>query len=187
MRARGQATVLRDGPDLDINPTNVGKTDVRDAALVFAGWGAPDPARGWDAFQGVDVRGKVVVMLAGDPDLEAGKDLGFGGRALVVGGRGGTKTAAAAKAGALGVLFIHETAAYSWPYAQAGDSIRVPSLVYAPLKPNALQFSGIVRGPGDPAGAGEARADPAGAQAAGALGGVQRLAPRGDGQRGGDQ
>ncbi|UUR07096.1 M28 family peptidase [Sphingomonas glaciei] len=147
LRAAGQASVLRDGPDMDINPTNARVTDVRDAPLVFAGWGAPDPARGWDAFQGVDVRGKVVVMLAGDPDFEGGKDLGFGGRALVVGGRGGTKTAAAAKAGALGVLFIHETAAYSWPYAQAGDSIRVPSFSYAPLKPNPLQFSGIVRGP----------------------------------------
>ncbi|GAA3999843.1 M28 family peptidase [Sphingomonas humi] len=146
IRAGGQADVLRDGPDLDINPTNPGVTDVRDAPLVFAGWGAPDPARGWDAFQGVDVRGKVVVMLAGDPDLEGGKDLGFGGRALVVGGRGGTKAAAAAKAGALGVLFIHETAAYSWPYSQAGDSIRVPAFSYAPLKPNPLQFAGIVRG-----------------------------------------
>lgn len=147
IKAGGRATVLRDGPDLDINPTNAGATSLTDVPLVFAGWGAPDPARGWDAFEGVDVRGKVVVMLAGDPDLEGGKDLGFGGRALVIGGRGGTKAAAAAKAGAAGVLFIHETAAYSWPYSQAGDSIRVPSFAYAPLKPNPLQFSGIVRGP----------------------------------------
>jgi Zn-dependent M28 family amino/carboxypeptidase len=147
IRAGGRAAVLRDGPDLDINPTNAGATNLSNAPLVFAGWGAPDPARGWDAFQGVDVKGKVVIMLAGDPDLESGKDLGFGGRALVFGGRGGAKAAAAAKAGAVGVLFIHETAAYSWPYAQAGDSIRVPSFAYAPLKPNALQFSGIVRGP----------------------------------------
>ena len=147
IRAGGQATVLRDGPDLDINPTNAGATNLLNAPLVFAGWGAPDPARGWDAFQGADVQGKVVVMLAGDPDLEGGKDLGFGGRALVFGGRGGAKAAAAAKAGAIGVLFIHENAAYSWPYSQAGDSIRVPSFAYAPLKPNALLFSGIVRGP----------------------------------------
>jgi Zn-dependent M28 family amino/carboxypeptidase len=147
VRAGGQVTVLRDGPDLDINPTNAGVTRLTDVPMVFAGWGAPDPARGWDAFQGVDVRGKVVVMLAGDPDLEGGKDLGFGGRALVFGGRGGAKAAAAAKAGAAGVLFIHETAAYSWPYAQAGDSIRVPSFSYTPLKPNPLKVSGIVRGP----------------------------------------
>lgn len=146
IRAGQRATVLRDGPDLDINPTNAGVTSLSDAPLVFAGWGAPDPARGWDAFQGVDVKGKVVIMLAGDPDLEGGADLGFGGRTLVFSGRGGTKVAAAAKAGALGVLFIHEAAAYSWPYAQAGDSIRVPSFAYAPLKPNALLFSGIVRG-----------------------------------------
>lgn len=95
IRAGEQATVLRDGPDLDINPTNAGVTSLSDAPLVFAGWGAPDPARGWDAFQGVDVKGRVVIMLAGDPDLEGGKDLGFGGRSLVLGGRGGTKAAAA--------------------------------------------------------------------------------------------
>ena len=147
IRAVEQSTVLGDGPDLDINPTNAGVTSLSDVPLVFAGWGAPDPARGWDAFQGVDVKGKVVIMLAGDPDLEGGKDLGFGGRSLAFSGRGGTKSAAAAKAGAIGVLFIHEDAAYSWPYAQAGNSIRVPSFVYAPLKPNTLQFSGIVRGP----------------------------------------
>ena len=147
IRAGELATVLLDGPDLDINPTNPGLTSLSDAPLVLAGWGAPNPARGWDAFQGVDVNGKVVVLLAGDPDLEGGKDLGFGGRSLVFSGRGGAKAAAAAKAGAVGVLFIHEAAAYSWPYAQAGDSIRVPSFAYAPLKPNALKFSGIVRGP----------------------------------------
>jgi Zn-dependent M28 family amino/carboxypeptidase len=146
VRIKGRDAVLRDGPDLDINPTNAGVTEVKTAPLVFAGWGAPDPARGWDAFAGVDVRGKVVVMLAGDPDLEGGRDLGFGGRALAFAGRGGVKTAAALKAGALGVIFIHEEAAYSWPYAQVGGSIRVPALVYAPLKPNPLKFSAIVRG-----------------------------------------
>lgn len=146
IEAGGRTHVLRDGPDIDINPTNAGETRIAGAPLVFAGWGAPDPARGWDAFGGVDVRGKVVVMLAGDPDLEGGRDLGFGGRALVYAGRGGTKTAAAARAGAAGVLFIHEEAAYSWPYAQVGNSIRVPSFAYAPLKPNPLRFSGIVRG-----------------------------------------
>lgn len=143
---RGSPAVLRDGPDLDINPTTPGRTKLDHLPLVFAGWGAPDPARGWDAFQGVDVRGKVVVMLANDPDFEGGRDLGFGGRALTFGGRGGTKAVAAAKAGAAGVLFIHEEAAYSWPYSQVGGSIRVPSFSYAPLKPTSLKFSGIVRG-----------------------------------------
>ena len=145
LKLGGSVTVLRDGPDLDINPTNAGRTRMTDVPLVFAGWGAPDPERGWDAFAGVDVRGKIVVMLAGDPDLEGGRDLGFGGRALTISGRGGTKAAAATKAGAAGVLFIHEEAAYSWPYAQLGGSIRVPSFAYAPLKPNPLQLSGIVR------------------------------------------
>jgi len=36
--------------------------------VVFAGYGIVSPARGWDDYKGADVRGKVVVVLPGDPD-----------------------------------------------------------------------------------------------------------------------
>jgi Zn-dependent M28 family amino/carboxypeptidase len=85
------------------------------------------------------------VLLANDPDFEAGRDLGFGGKALVLAGRTGTKVAAAAKAGAAGVIFVHEEAAYSFPFSQFGNTVAVPSMAYDPLQPSTLGFSAVVR------------------------------------------
>ena len=135
-------TIGRDG---SLTLRNAGSWSVRDAPLMFAGWGVVDSALGYDAYRGVDMRGKVAVLLANDPDLEAGRDLGFGGRALVLAGRTGTKVAAAAKAGAVGVIFIHEEAAYSFPFAQFGNTVSVPSMSFAPLQASALGFSAVLR------------------------------------------
>ena len=88
------------GRDVSLTLRNAGAWSVQAAPLMFAGWGVVDPALGYDAYQGIDMRGKIAVLLANDPDFEAGRDLGFGGRALVLAGRTGTKVAAATKAGA---------------------------------------------------------------------------------------
>lgn len=124
---------------------NVGRTEVEGAPLVFGGYGVVDPARGWDAYAGVDLRGRVVVVLANDPDFEAGADLGFEGRRMVLAGRVGSKFEAAAKAGALGVLVIHEDAAASYPFLQVASGDALPGFVLAPLKPSAMQVSGWLR------------------------------------------
>ena len=131
--------------DATLTLRNPGRTAIADAPLVFAGWGVVDQRLGWDAYAGVDMRGKVAVLLANDPDFEAGADIGFGGRALSLAGRTGTKVAAAARAGAIGALIIHEEAGFSWPYAQAANGDRLPSFAYAPFKPSALAFSAIMR------------------------------------------
>ena len=137
---------LQLGTETTLALRNAGRFSLLDAPLIFAGWGIVDPARGWDAYKGIDMRGKVAVLLANDPDFEAGRDLGFGGRALSNAGRSGTKVAAAAKAGAAGVLFIHEEAAFSWPFSQAGSGDALPSFAYAPLQTSQLGFTAIVRG-----------------------------------------
>ena len=124
---------------------NAGRTEVVSAPLVFGGYGVVDPALGWDAYSGVDLRGKVVVVLANDPDFEAGADLGFEGRRMVLTGRVGSKFAAAAQAGALGVLVIHEDAAASYPFLQVASGDALPGFVLAPLKPSAMQLSGWLR------------------------------------------
>jgi Zn-dependent M28 family amino/carboxypeptidase len=124
---------------------NVGRTEVATAPLVFGGYGVSDPARGWDAYEGVDLQGKVVVVLANDPDFEAGRDLGFEGRRMVLAGRIGSKFEAAARAGALGVLVIHEDAAASYPFLQVASGDALPAFVLAPLKPSTLQLSGWLR------------------------------------------
>lgn len=133
------------GRDVALTLRNAGSWSVSNAPLMFAGWGVVDHALGYDAYRDVDMHGKVAVLLANDPDFEAGRDLGFGGRALVLAGRTGVKVAAAAKAGAVGVVFIHEDAAYSFPFSQFGNTVAVPSMAYSPLQVSGLGFSAVLR------------------------------------------
>src|SRR5687767_3467288 len=72
---RGTTRPLALGRDATLALRNAGEFQIANAPLVFAGWGVVDPARGWDAYAGVDMRGKVAVLLASDPDFEAGRDL----------------------------------------------------------------------------------------------------------------
>ncbi|WP_156255406.1 M28 family peptidase [Sandarakinorhabdus oryzae] len=115
-----------------------GETAITDAPIVFAGFGVV--AAGHDPYQGIDVAGKIVLVLAGDPDGETGADLGFEGRRLVLAGRVGSKFAAAARAGAAGVLVLHEDFAASYPMAQLIGTERVPQMV-----PGTTQFGGPLR------------------------------------------
>jgi Zn-dependent M28 family amino/carboxypeptidase len=92
------------------------------------------------------MRGKIAVVLANDPDFEAGQDLGFEGRRMAFSGRVGEKFAAAAKAGAAGVLVIHEDAAASYPFLQLASGDALPAMAIAPLQPSATyMLSGWLR------------------------------------------
>ncbi|MDB6147794.1 MAG: family peptidase [Spartobacteria bacterium] len=118
-----------------------GPTNITNARLVFAGYGIVDPAKGWNAYEGVDVSSKIVVVLTNDPDFEAGKDLGFEGKRLAYSGRVGAKFEAAAKAGAIGVLVLHEEAGASYPFSQLANGDTLPAMVIQPLKDSPLKFS----------------------------------------------
>jgi len=141
----GQSIALTPGGNATLALRDAGRTEVSQASLVFGGYGVVDAARGWDAYGGVDLRGKVAVVLANDPDFEADRDLGFEGRRMVLAGRIGSKYEAAAKAGAIGVLVIHEDAAASYPFLQVANGDALPAFVLAPLKPSSLQLSGWLR------------------------------------------
>jgi Zn-dependent M28 family amino/carboxypeptidase len=133
---------LTPGTDATMALRNEGHTSIADAPLVFAGYGIVDPTKGWDSYRGIDMTGKVAILLANDPDFEAGKDLGFEGRRLVLSGRVGSKYEAAMKAGAIAAFVIHEDAAASYPFLQVGSGDAVPAMVTAPLKPSTLKASG---------------------------------------------
>ena len=160
-----RAVPLTIGGDVAVTLRNPGRTDVAAAPLVFAGYGVVDKAQGWDAYAGVDMRGKVAVIFANDPDLKARRDLGFGGRSLALAGRSGSKFAAASAAGALGVIVIHDELGYSFPFAQFARSVTLPTMAIAPLTTSPLAFSAIVN---------EAR----GAQLVKSLGSVRQLERR---------
>ncbi|MEE9386738.1 MAG: M28 family peptidase [Nannocystaceae bacterium] len=89
-----------------------------DAPLVFAGYGVTAPEQKWDDFGEIDVRGKVIVVLVGDPPVEDGR---FGGKAMTYYGRWTYKFEKALELGAVGCLVVHEDApaSYGWNVVQA--------------------------------------------------------------------
>jgi Zn-dependent M28 family amino/carboxypeptidase len=96
--------------------------NIENAELVFVGYGINAPELGWNDYEGVDVRGKIVVILINDPDFETGDDRGFGGRAMTYYGRWTYKFEEAGRQGAAGVLIVHETAPASYPWAVVQSS-----------------------------------------------------------------
>ncbi len=123
-----------------------GETALADVPMLFGGFGVVD--QGVDPYAGVDVAGKIVLILAGDPDGEAGADLGFGGRTLAYRGRVGVKIAAAARAGAVGVIVLHEDFPASYPLAQLVGTEMVPQMVPAGTSfGGPLRFASWVEGP----------------------------------------
>jgi Zn-dependent M28 family amino/carboxypeptidase len=85
-----------------------------DAPIVFVGYGAVAPEFQWDDYEGVDVKGKVILCIVGDPPSTDPKF--FGGDALTYYGRWTYKFEEAARKGAVGALIIHRTdlASYGW-------------------------------------------------------------------------
>ena len=138
IRLNGEALPVMLGSNATLALRLPGETSITDAGIVFAGFGVA--ANGFDPYQGADVTGKIVLLLAGDPDGEAGRDLGFGGRRLVLAGRTGSKIAAAARAGAIGAIVLHEDFAASYPLAQLVGTERVPQMAAG-----AAQFGGNMR------------------------------------------
>ena len=92
------------------------RVDFDKAPLVFVGYGVKAPERNWDDFKGVDLKGKLAVVLINDPDFETG-DGAFGGKAMTYYGRWTYKYEEMARQGALGTIIVHETApaSYGWP------------------------------------------------------------------------
>ena len=86
--------------------------------LVFVGYGAVAPEYAWDDFKGVDVKGKVLLMLVNDPP---GPEI-FGGRAMTYYGRWTYKFEIAAARGAAGALVIHETGPAGYPWEVIGSN-----------------------------------------------------------------
>ncbi len=113
----GQTVALSQGDQIALRaPMNgQGAINLANVPLLFVGYGVSAPERNWDDFKGVDVRGKLLVVLINDPDFEGGEG-DFGGKAMTYYGRWTYKYEEAARRGAAGVLVVHETdpASYGW-------------------------------------------------------------------------
>jgi Zn-dependent M28 family amino/carboxypeptidase len=111
--------------------------------LVFVGYGIVAPEADWNDFEGVDVRGKVLLGLVNDPPAPAEEPELFGGRAMTYYGRWTYKFEEAARQGAAGALLVHVTdmAGYGWNVVESswsGEQFSLPADSEAPA-PAAVQ------------------------------------------------
>jgi Zn-dependent M28 family amino/carboxypeptidase len=120
----------KQGPSMDLKPldeyvaydqTQQAQSDV-DAEIVYVGYGIEAPEYDWDDYKGVDVRGKVLLMLVNEPPSDDPKF--FKGKALTYYGRWTYKYEEAARKGAVGVILIHkeDMASYPWEVVRNSNS-----------------------------------------------------------------
>jgi len=121
--SNGTAMPLAQGEQIAVRAALNGDKHVtlKNVPLVFVGYGVAAPERKWDDFKGVDVRGKLIVVLINDPDFDTGQG-DFGGKAMTYYGRWTYKYEEAARRGAAGVLIVHETAPASYGWATVKNS-----------------------------------------------------------------
>ena len=117
-----QQLTLPTGPGVkaEVVLRSMGNTDrvvAKDAELVFVGYGIVAPEHGWDDYRGLDVKGKIVVLLNFNPPW-AGKGV------RLWYGRWDYKYLEAARHGALGALVVHTNESASYPWQVVASSNR---------------------------------------------------------------
>jgi len=106
---RNKDVVVRSFADSD-------RVSIKDAELVFVGYGIVAPEHGWDDYKDKDVRGKIAVLLNFNPPFA-------GERVRLWYGRWNYKYQTAARHGAAGALLIHTTdsAGYPWSVVESSN------------------------------------------------------------------
>lgn len=130
-------SVAAGGPIMIRAVSNDGRAAIQDAGMVFAGYGITAPERSWDDYGDADVRGKVVIVVAGEPEDER-----FNGAYETNYASNAYKADEAFRRGAVGVLtlFTIPSSDAGWQRVVAGGSRR------RTLTPGAadLEFTGGV-------------------------------------------
>jgi Zn-dependent M28 family amino/carboxypeptidase len=107
------ASSARLQPEIKIDNSNV----------IFVGYGVVAPEYGWDDYKNVDVHGKTLLMLVGDPPIPDPQNPSkldekiFKGKAMTYYGRWTYKYEIAAQKGAAAAVIIHETGPAGYPYS----------------------------------------------------------------------
>ncbi|HEX7991194.1 MAG TPA: M28 family metallopeptidase [Stenotrophomonas sp.] len=123
LSSQGKPQTLTQGQEIAVRAAMNGASavDISNAPLVFLGYGVKAPERNWDDFKGVDLKGKIAVVLINDPDFETGAG-DFDGKGMTYYGRWTYKYEEGARQGAAGVLIVHETAPASYGWATVAGS-----------------------------------------------------------------
>ncbi len=116
------------------------KVELPAAEFVFCGFGIHAPEYGWDDFEGVDVKGKIIVAMVNDPGYYDASL--FRGRNMTYYGRWIYKFEEARRRGAAGCLVLHNTeaASYGWHVCMNGH-LEDNLAIYNPETANADELA----------------------------------------------
>ncbi|HKH91139.1 MAG TPA: M28 family peptidase, partial [Gemmatimonadaceae bacterium] len=145
--ASGKATAtLRQPEDVVIWGGSAAPEGSARGELVFVGYGATAPEYKWDDFKGVDLKGKVLLVLVNDPPAPAAEPTLFGGKAMTYYGRWTYKFEEAERRGAAGMLIVHRTdqAGYGWQVVVGSNSTEHRLLTRDPKLPPPLGVRGWI-------------------------------------------
>ncbi|HMI55793.1 MAG TPA: M28 family peptidase [Gemmatimonadaceae bacterium] len=145
--ASGKANAnLRFTEDVVVWPGSATEASSAKGELVFVGYGAAAPEYKWDDFKGIDVRGKILLVLVNDPPAPASEPNLFGGKAMTYYGRWTYKYEEAERRGAAGMLIVHTTpqAGYPWQVVVGSNSVEHRLLPRDPAAPSPLAVRGWI-------------------------------------------
>ena len=105
--------------------------------VIFVGHGIVAPEFNWNDYAGVEMKGKIALIMVNDPPATPAEPQLFGGDALTYYGRWTYKYEEAARQGAVGAMLIHTdaSATYPWQVVQSswsGTQYSLPAVPGAP-------------------------------------------------------
>ena len=123
IRGNGKALSLKYGEDfVGVAGLQQPVVTISDDEIVFVGYGIVAPEQGWDDYKGMDMTGKILLMLNNDPSPD--DPTVFAGKKRLYYGRWTYKYEIAAQKGAVGAIVIHttESAGYGWNVVESSWS-----------------------------------------------------------------
>ncbi len=120
----------------------VDKISVRNSDMIFAGYGIVAPEYNWNDYEGINVKGKIVVVLVNDPGFGTDNKDFFKGNEMTYYGRWTYKYEEAARQGAKGILIIHESEPAGYPWSVVLNGAIIPKL-YLQAEDNYMSMCAI--------------------------------------------
>ncbi|MCL1126381.1 M28 family metallopeptidase [Shewanella surugensis] len=125
---------LNNQQDIILNSRHDKETiSIRNAPLVFVGYGINAPEYHWNDYRDLDMKGKIALILVNDPGFSHPESDLFGGKAMSYYGRWTYKFEEASRQGALGAIIIHQTKPAGYPWSVVVNSWNGPQ---QDLQPN---------------------------------------------------